>query len=94
MSDGGLTLSAGTVSGTSATGVSGDIRTAEGYPSDPYSQVTVGPAALEGDEWRWRRAVRHGEAVSSGRRRRAGGTEETVLSGTNAVRTVGASGQW
>jgi hypothetical protein len=51
MSDGGLTLSAGAVAGTSAAGVSGDIRTAEGYPSDQYSQVTLGPAALAGDEW-------------------------------------------
>jgi Putative esterase len=51
MTDGGLTVTSGAVTGTSAAGVSGDIRTAESYPSDQYSQVRLTGNQLTGTQW-------------------------------------------
>jgi hypothetical protein len=49
--DGGLAISSGVVVGTNAGGISGDIRTAEAYSSDHYSQVQVTSTQLTGDQW-------------------------------------------
>ena len=51
ISDGGLTISAQAAAGTNASGISGDMRTAESYSSDQYSQVEVTSAQLTGAQW-------------------------------------------
>ena len=51
MTDGGLAITSGAVAGTSAAAVSGDIRTAESYPSDQYSQVQLTGTQLTGTQW-------------------------------------------
>ena len=51
MSDGGLAISSQAVAGTSATGISGDMRTAENYSSDQYSQIEVTSTQLTGTQW-------------------------------------------
>ena len=51
ISDGGLAIVSQAAAGTAATGVSGDIRTAESYTSDQYSQVTVTSTQLTGSQW-------------------------------------------
>ena len=51
VSDGGLAISGQQVTGTSANGVSGDIRTAETYQSDQFSQVTLTSTQLTGGQW-------------------------------------------
>jgi hypothetical protein len=51
ISDGGLAISGQQVTGTSANGVSGDIRTAETYPADQFSQVTLTSTQLTGNQW-------------------------------------------
>jgi hypothetical protein len=49
--DGGLAILSQVVVGTNPTGVSGDIRTAEAYSRDHYSQVQVTSTQLTGDQW-------------------------------------------
>jgi Putative esterase len=51
ISDGGLTISSQAVAGTNASGTSGDIRTAESYSSNQYSQVEVISSQLTGGQW-------------------------------------------
>jgi len=51
ISDGGLAITSQAVAGTAASGVSGDIRTAESYTSDQYSQVEVTSTQLTGAQW-------------------------------------------
>ena len=51
ISDGGLTISSQAVAGTNASGTSGDIRTAESYSSNQYSQVEVTSSQLTGNQW-------------------------------------------
>src|SRR5262249_21915097 len=51
ISDGGLAIVSQAVAGTASAGVSGDIRTAESYGSDQYSQVQVTSAQLTGGQW-------------------------------------------
>ena len=51
ISDGGLTISAQAAAGTNASGISGDMRTAESYSSNQYSQVDVTSAQLTGAQW-------------------------------------------
>ena len=51
ISDGGLTISSQAVAGTNASGTSGDIRTAENYSSNQYSQVEVTSSQLTGNQW-------------------------------------------
>ena len=51
ISDGGLAITSQAVAGTAAAGVSGDIRTAETYASDQYSQVTVTSTQLTAGQW-------------------------------------------
>src|SRR5215467_5253691 len=51
ISDGGLAIVSQAVAGTSSSVVSGDIRTAESYPSDQYSQVQVTSTQLTGGQW-------------------------------------------
>jgi hypothetical protein len=51
ISDGGLAITSQAVAGTAASGVSGDIRTAETYASNQYSQVTVTATQLTGQQW-------------------------------------------
>ena len=51
ISDGGLAISSQAVTGTAGTGISGDIRTAESYASDQYSQVGVTSTQLTGGQW-------------------------------------------
>ena len=51
ISDGGLAIVSQAAAGTAASGVSGDIRTAESYTSDQYSQVTVTSTQLTGTQW-------------------------------------------
>src|SRR5262249_52410709 len=46
-----LSISNQMVLGTNAKGNSGDIRTAETYANDQYSQVTVTSTALTGTQW-------------------------------------------
>ncbi len=48
-SDGGLSIVSGQVVGNG--GNSGDIRTAESYPSDQFSQLVVGSTQLSGGQW-------------------------------------------
>src|SRR5580658_3540465 len=50
ITDGGLAISSGVVVGTT-TGVSGDIRIAEAYSSNQYSQVEVTSTQLTGVQW-------------------------------------------
>jgi predicted acyltransferase (DUF342 family) len=50
ITDGGLAISSDAVVGTT-TGVSGDIRTAEAYSSNQYSQVQVTSTQLTGVQW-------------------------------------------
>jgi Putative esterase len=51
VSDGGLAISSQVVAGTASAGVSGNIRTAEAYTSDQYSQVEVTSTQLTGGQW-------------------------------------------
>ncbi len=51
ISDGGLAITSQAVAGTSASVVTGDIRTAETYASDQYSQVEVTSTQLTGGQW-------------------------------------------
>ena len=51
ISDGGLAVASQVVAGTASAGVSGDIRTAESYASDQFSQVTVTSTQLTGGQW-------------------------------------------
>src|SRR5437016_10980817 len=51
VSDGGLAISSQVVAGTAAAGVSGDMRVAESYTSDQYSQVEVTSTQLSGRQW-------------------------------------------
>ncbi len=48
---GGLAIANDQVTGTNAGADSGDIRTAESYTSDQYSQVEVTSTPLTGDQW-------------------------------------------
>ncbi len=48
-SDGGLSIVSDQVSGNG--GNSGDLRTGESYPSDQFSQLTVGSTPLSGSQW-------------------------------------------
>src|SRR5579862_5531800 len=48
-SDGGLSIVSGQVVGNG--GNSGDLRTAESYPSDQFSQLLVGSTPLSGGQW-------------------------------------------
>ena len=50
-SDGGLSISAQAVTGTVASGISGDIRTGESYDSNQYSQLEVTSTQLTGNQW-------------------------------------------
>jgi hypothetical protein len=51
MSDGGLTISSDQVVGVNAAANSGDIRTAEAYGSDQYSQIQITSTQLSGGQW-------------------------------------------
>ena len=51
MAVGGLAIANDQVTGTSPSGNSGDIRTAETYTSDQYSELQVGSAPLSGTQW-------------------------------------------
>ena len=51
ISDGGLAIVSQAVAGTASAGVSGDIRTAESYTGDQYSQVEVTSTQLTGGQW-------------------------------------------
>ena len=51
ISDGSLTISAQAAAGTNASDISGDMRTAESYSSNQYSQVEVTSAQLTGAQW-------------------------------------------
>ncbi len=51
LSDGGLTITSQVVAGTSATGYSGDIRTAEVYNGNQYSQIQLTSTQLTGTQW-------------------------------------------
>ena len=51
ISDGGLAISSQAAAGTNASGISGDMRTAESYSSNQYSQVEVTSAQLTGGQW-------------------------------------------
>ena len=51
VSDGGLAITSQTVSGTVASGISGDIRTGESYDSNQYSQIEVTSTQLTGNQW-------------------------------------------
>ena len=50
ISDGGLAIVSQAAAGTAASGISGDIRAAESYTSDQYSQVTVTSTQLTGTQ--------------------------------------------
>jgi hypothetical protein len=50
MNDGGMAISSQHVVGTSST-YSGDIRTAETYASDQYSQIEIISTQLNGGQW-------------------------------------------
>ena len=50
MTDGGLAISGDTAVGTSS-GYSGDIRVAENYGSDQYSQIVLSSTQLTGGQW-------------------------------------------
>jgi chitodextrinase len=51
MTGAGLAISNQMVVGTSSSGISGDLRTAESYANDQYSQVTVTSTALSGTQY-------------------------------------------
>ena len=51
VSDGGLAIVSQAAAGTASAGVTGDIRTAESYTSDQYSQVAVTSTQLTGGQW-------------------------------------------
>jgi hypothetical protein len=51
VSDGGLAIASQEVAGTAAAGVSGDIRSAESYTSDQYSQVELTATQPSGGGW-------------------------------------------
>src|ERR1700745_1399748 len=51
MSEGGLTITSQVVAGTNPSGNSGDIRTAETYGSDQYSQVQLTSTPIAGNQW-------------------------------------------
>ena len=51
ISDGKMAISSHAVTGTSASGISGDIWTAHAFTSDQYSQVEVASAQLTGTQW-------------------------------------------
>ena len=51
ISDGGLAIASQAVAGTASAGVSGDIRTAESYTGNQYSQVAVTSTQLTGGQW-------------------------------------------
>jgi hypothetical protein len=51
MTGGGLAISGQAVIGTNATGITGDLRAAETYAVDQYSQVTVTATQLSGTQW-------------------------------------------
>jgi len=51
VSDSGLAITSQEVAGTAAAGVSGDIRSAESYPSDQYSQVELTSSQPSGGGW-------------------------------------------
>ena len=51
VSDGGLAIVSQAAAGTASAGISGDIRTAESYTSDQYSQVAVTSTQLTGGQW-------------------------------------------
>ena len=51
ISDGGLAIASQAVAGTASAGVSGDIRTAESYAGNQYSQVAVTSTQLTGGQW-------------------------------------------
>jgi hypothetical protein len=51
ISDGGLTISGDAAEGTSASAVTGDIRTAESFSGNQYSQVEVTSTQLTGKQW-------------------------------------------
>ena len=50
-SDGGLAITSQVVSGTNTTGYSGDMRTAETYNSNQYSQIQLTSTQLTGGQW-------------------------------------------
>jgi len=50
-SSGGLTIVSDQVQGTNSGGDTGDMRTAETYPSDQYSQIQVTSTQLTGTQW-------------------------------------------
>ncbi len=51
MTVGGLAIADDEVAGTNAGGNSGDIRTAESYDNDQYSEVQVTSTPLSGNQW-------------------------------------------
>ena len=51
ISDGGLAIVSQAAAGTASAGISGDIRTAESYTSDQYSQVTLNSTQPTGSQW-------------------------------------------
>lgn len=51
ITDGGLAISSQNVAGTNAASISGDIRTAEVYSSDQYSQIQITSTQLSGGQW-------------------------------------------
>jgi hypothetical protein len=51
MSVGGLAISSDVAVGTAASGVSGDMWTADSFTSDQYSQITVTSASMSGTQW-------------------------------------------
>ena len=50
ISDGGMSISSQVVAGATG-GTTGDVRTAESYPSDQYSKVEVTSTQLTGGQW-------------------------------------------
>jgi Putative esterase len=51
MPDGGMAISSHAVTGTSASGASGDMWTSSAFTADQYSQVEVASAQLTGTQW-------------------------------------------
>ncbi len=49
--DGGLAISGQQVTGTASGALTGDIRTAETYPGDQFSQITLTSTQLTGSQW-------------------------------------------
>jgi putative esterase len=50
-SDGGLVITSRSAAGTAVSGTTGDIRTAESYGSDQYSQIVVTSTQLTSGQW-------------------------------------------